>query len=223
MKSWSEDNPKAALMGRKQAVIVDAARRAFLETGYAETSMHRIAADAGVSIKTVYRHFIDKDELFSAVMEAACQTDGAIDGDGARSLVTDPEQEGRWLSEKPETALSLAGEVYLRHVLQPDQLSLYRIVTRDAIRFPELARRYREQVTDRQCAIFEKYLQHRTAIEGWCIHNPRYAANMFFAMLGAGLIDDALHGLRSPEQAEIEARVRAVTASMLLLLEHGVM
>ena len=71
-KTWSADNPKAALMARKRAVIVDAALKAFLEAGYAEASVNRIAAAAGVSIKTLYRHYDSKDDLFSAVMEAAC-------------------------------------------------------------------------------------------------------------------------------------------------------
>jgi hypothetical protein len=32
-KTWSADNPKAALMARKRAVIVDAALKAFLDAG----------------------------------------------------------------------------------------------------------------------------------------------------------------------------------------------
>jgi len=71
-KTWSADNPKAALMARKRAVIVDAALKAFLDAGYAEASVNQIAATAGVSIKTLYRHFESKDDLFSAVMQAAC-------------------------------------------------------------------------------------------------------------------------------------------------------
>jgi AcrR family transcriptional regulator len=82
-KTWSADNPKAALMARKRAVIVDAALKAFLDAGYAEASVNQIAATAGVSIKTLYRHFESKDDLFSAVMQAACgKMSGAdIEGD----------------------------------------------------------------------------------------------------------------------------------------------
>jgi hypothetical protein len=50
-ETWTADNPKASLMKRKRAAIVDAARCAFLENGYASTPMDRIAAAAGVSIK----------------------------------------------------------------------------------------------------------------------------------------------------------------------------
>src|SRR5258708_27018343 len=76
MKTWRADNPKASLMKRKRGAIVEAARQAFLENGYAQTSMDRIAETAGVSIKTVYRHFENKDDLFSAVMQAACSPGG---------------------------------------------------------------------------------------------------------------------------------------------------
>jgi AcrR family transcriptional regulator len=70
VKQWSEENPKAALMEQKRMAIVAAARQAFLDSGYSETSMDGIAEAAKVSVKTIYRHFENKDELFSAVMQA---------------------------------------------------------------------------------------------------------------------------------------------------------
>ncbi len=76
VKIWSDNDPKAALMTRKRKMIVDAALQAFLESGYGESSVNRIAAAAGVSIKTLYRHFESKDELFNAVMQAACSDTG---------------------------------------------------------------------------------------------------------------------------------------------------
>jgi AcrR family transcriptional regulator len=38
--------------------------------------MDAIAELAEVSVKTIYRHFENKDELFSAVMQAVCQDNG---------------------------------------------------------------------------------------------------------------------------------------------------
>ena len=67
-------------MEKKHAAIVDAARTAFLESSYAETSMDSIAKAAKVGIKTVYRHFEDKDDLFIAVIQAACQPQGKTPG-----------------------------------------------------------------------------------------------------------------------------------------------
>ncbi len=87
MKQWSKENPKAPLMEQKRTAIVAAARRAFLESGYSQTSMDGIAEAAEVSVKTIYRHFENKDELFSAVMQAVCGDNGIPSGEqnGARS------------------------------------------------------------------------------------------------------------------------------------------
>src|SRR5271154_89647 len=105
-KTWSADNPKAALMARKRAVIVDAALKAFLEAGYAEASVNRIAAAAGVSIKTLYRHYESKDDLFSAVMQAAFGKPPGGDSD------EQDEPPPTWYALPPAEALPQAGVQY---------------------------------------------------------------------------------------------------------------
>ena len=47
----------------KREAILSAALAAFLESGYAATSMDTVAGRAGVSKATVYAHFNSKDEL----------------------------------------------------------------------------------------------------------------------------------------------------------------
>lgn len=213
-KTWSTDNPKAALMERKQAVIVEAALRAFLGTGYAEASVNQIAADAGVSIKTLYRHFENKDDLFSAVMQAACgKMPGAHrDADEARPA---------WHAAVPAKALPIAGEEYLRHVLQPDQLALYRVVARDALRFPELARRYLEETTGGRDAKFAGYLDRWAERRNWVVDDRRAAAQTFAGLLKARLFDDALLGVHLPSEDEIVSQARDAARHMLLLLDSG--
>ena len=73
MKTWRHDTPKATLMERKGTAIVDAARQLFLAGGYAQTSMDTVAEKSGVAIKTVYRHYNNKDDLFRAVMQLTCE------------------------------------------------------------------------------------------------------------------------------------------------------
>jgi AcrR family transcriptional regulator len=166
-KTWSADNPKAALMARKRAVIVDAALKAFLAAGYAEASVNRIAAAAGVSIKTLYRHYEGKDDLFSAVMQAAC---GKPPGDSDEQDEPPP----NWYALPPAEALPQAGAEYLRHVLSRDQLALYRVVVRDAHRFPELGRRYREVTTGTHGAIFIRYLDRWNLRRGVAWAKPTF-------------------------------------------------
>lgn len=60
-----------ALSDEKHALILQGAVEAFLETGYAATSMDEVARRAGVSKRTVYRHFASKADLFEAIAHQA--------------------------------------------------------------------------------------------------------------------------------------------------------
>lgn len=72
MEKVTSETPKAAMMAEKDQAIVMAARESFLRDGFAGASMDGIAKSAGVSVRTIYGHFDNKNELFSRVMIAAC-------------------------------------------------------------------------------------------------------------------------------------------------------
>ena len=212
-RTWSEDDPKAGLMARKRTLLVEAALTAFLQSGYAEASVNHIAAAAGVSIKTLYRHFDSKDELFSAVMQAAC---GQLPDDGLTEAPAPA-----WYALPPAEALPQAGAEYLRHILSEDQLSLYRVVVRDAHRFPEFGRRYQEVTTAGRDATFGGYLDRWAASEGWIVRDKRAAAEAFAALLKAGIYDAVLLGLRAPSEHDLVERAQDAATKMLLLLRAG--
>ncbi len=221
MKTWTADNPKASLMMKKRAAIVDAARRAFLENGYASTSMDRIAAAADVSVKTVYRHFDNKDDLFSAVMQAACSRDGAVQALGNEPQELVPSMDPPWFSRPPATGLAMAGVEYLQHVLSQEQLALYRVVTQDAHRFPELGRRYREEVVEHRNALFAQYLERWAASQKWKVRDRPRAAYAFAGMLRAGLFESALHGLANVSESAIREQAQWAAKNILVLLKAG--
>ena len=125
MKKWSADNPKAALMETKRAAIVAAARESFLQNGYSQASMDGIAGAAGVSVKTIYGHFKDKKELFSAVMQAVCRSQGAPQRPQDEAAIP---ARFPWFTDATQQGLVEAGKEYLRHLLAPEQLALYRVV-----------------------------------------------------------------------------------------------
>jgi TetR/AcrR family transcriptional repressor of mexJK operon len=184
------------------------------------SSVNRLLAPAGVSIKTVYRHFDNKDDLFSAVMQAACREDGALEG------LDEPEERAPsvdrpWFSKPPGTAFVMAGVEYLQRVLSAEQLALYRVVTKDAHRFPELARRYREEVIEHRNAVFARYLDRWAASQKWKIRNRARAANAFAGMLRAVLFEDALHGLVSFNESDIRTQAEWAAKNMLVLLKTG--
>ena len=51
--------------------VLEAARQLFLERGYAATTVSAIAAEAGVSVETVYKAFGNKPGLVKAVVDVA--------------------------------------------------------------------------------------------------------------------------------------------------------
>ncbi len=53
--------------------IMAAARQEFLSRGYADASMRRTAAVAGMSAAGLYKHFPSKEDMFSALVEPAFQ------------------------------------------------------------------------------------------------------------------------------------------------------
>lgn len=129
MKDWTADHPKAKLMARKRAAIVDAAREAFLRDGYGGASMERIAKDAGVSIMTLYRHAEGKDDLFSAVIAQACHP--ADQAEQARIDET--------LQKSLRDVLVFIGVMFQERIAGPATIALFRTVMVETLRFPHLA------------------------------------------------------------------------------------
>ncbi|MCR4653340.1 MAG: TetR/AcrR family transcriptional regulator [Eubacterium sp.] len=53
--------------------IVDAAFREFLEYGFADASLRRIAAACEMSVSGLYKHFQGKEEMFAALVDPAIE------------------------------------------------------------------------------------------------------------------------------------------------------
>ncbi len=65
--------PKAEQSLRTRALIVETGFRCLARYGYAKTSMHLIAQEAGLSRGPVHYHFTDKNDLMGAIAEALPQ------------------------------------------------------------------------------------------------------------------------------------------------------
>jgi TetR/AcrR family transcriptional regulator, mexJK operon transcriptional repressor len=121
---------------RKRASILKAATSVFLEKGYLGTSMEEIASLAAVSKQTVYKHFADKERLFSEIVTNTVN-DAA---DRVHAEVRDLAE-----STNMEGALGELARRQLRLVMQPQVLKLRRLVIAEAGRFPELGRAFYER------------------------------------------------------------------------------
>jgi len=103
-----------------------------------------------------------------------------------------------WFTKPPQPALPLAGIDYLTRVFDPQQVDLYRVVTRDASEFPVLGRRYRSDTVERRNRLFAGYLNRWRKSEGWKIRDLGRAVEAYAAMLKAPPFERATHGGELP-------------------------
>jgi AcrR family transcriptional regulator len=73
-------------------LIVDAARKLFLERGYAATTMDAIAGEAGVAVSTVYVVYKNKRAILRAIREAWHEQTHAREINEEASRQPDPER-----------------------------------------------------------------------------------------------------------------------------------
>lgn len=103
-------------MAETRKKLIDVARRAFAEYGYADTSMDKLTAEAGLTRGALYHHFGDKRGLFAAVVD---QIDSQM-AEYAQQHLEQPDD--LW------EGLLREGQTYIQNALNPE---FQRIVLRD--------------------------------------------------------------------------------------------
>lgn len=185
-----------------RALIISAAARAFLDTGYIRTGIDTIARDAGVSTRTLYKLFAAKEDLLKEAMEARI---GAAFGrlDATRTADTDP---------RANLEALLLG--YARLALSDEALRLARLVAAERQEVPALAESYR-QATARITGVFEAWV-----IEQQKNGFIRGGSAEIVAHLLRGTINEVqrqiLLGLRDPLTADEQEEWVKASVSMLL-------
>jgi len=160
---------------RKRTAIMEAAAAAFLENGFLGTNMDQIATAASVSKQTIYKHFSDKEQLFTEIIH---DTMGRVIGElvrGATLAVRDSDDVERDL-------LALARQL-IASIWQPDALRLRRLVIGEAGRFPHLGEAYFKQGFEAGVAAVATSIEQLAAEHRLQVDDPQLAAQHF-----AGLI-----------------------------------
>lgn len=169
---------------RKYLAIVAAAREQFLEHGFSESSVDAIADSAGVSKRTVYKHFEDKQALFAAVVDWLCHK---VPPPALEAIIeNDPE---------PVSVLTEIGVHILTNIYTREQIELFRVAVTDARRFPEIGRMMFEQVTRTEHTI-GSYLERLSKSGRIDLPCPDIAAAQFLGLLKTDMQMKLLFGDR---------------------------
>ncbi|HTH18322.1 MAG TPA: TetR/AcrR family transcriptional regulator [Magnetospirillum sp.] len=186
----------------KRQAVIDAAERIFLGQGYANASMDGIAAEAGVSKRTVYNHFTSKRDLFQAVV---CRLYAGLNGAEGNRLPTD---------EPAETVLPRFAVQVLAHLRRPEITGLLRLIIAELPRFPELGPTFHAAGKGPAVALLENYLAAQNAKGSLNVPDAWLAAAQFLGAVKEGAFWPALLGL---PVAEDERVINSAVAAFLLV------
>ncbi|CAH2603106.1 Transcription regulator of multidrug efflux pump operon, TetR (AcrR) family [Rhodovastum atsumiense] len=185
---------------RKRDEILQIARAAFLQHGYAATSMAAIAAAVGGSKSTLYGYFPTKEALFGAVVHSVGEKHvvpvlSILDGKGS-----------------PREILGELARAVIRFLLLPEAVASYRMVIAEAGRFPELGRTFFAHGPQRGLGRIAAWIQAQ--IEAGRLHpaDPAWLAQQFGAMCEAGPCKATLCGVTR----RVSAREQAALANFVV-------
>jgi len=187
---------------RKRRAILEAATTVFLRNGYLGTSMDEIAALAGVSKQTVYKHFADKERLFSEIVSNTVdQVSDPVFNEVLELRDTgDIEADLRDLARRQLVA-----------VMQPRLLQLRRLVIGEVGRFPDAGRAFYERGPGRTVGALATAFEHLDGRGVLDLDDPLLAAAHFNWLVMSFPLNQAMLLGRDepPAPAELERYVEA--------------
>lgn len=196
----------------KRRAILDAATAVFLRNGYLGTTVDEVAAVAGVSKPTIYKHFTDKRRLFLEIVAGTVGEAGEAVQAAVSGLANTPEVEAG--------LLELARR-QLAHVMRPHVIQLRRLVIGETSRFPELGRTFYERGPGRTIAALAEAFSDLDARGALRVSDPVTAATQFNWLVMSAPVNQAmlLGDDRVPTPAELDRHVEG--AVWVFLAAYG--
>lgn len=185
----------------KRAAILAAATEVFFDLGYGRASMDQVLAKAGGSKRTLYNHFRSKEDLFAAIVTSVSDRvlaalRPALGGGIRETLVT-------------------MGVGYLRVLVSPDGLALYRAMVSEAPHFPELARTFFDNGPGRASRYLADFLQEKKLEGVLSVDDTQCAAEQFLGMVRGDLHLATVLSNRKPTDRQIDIAVEYAVETFL--------
>lgn len=199
------------ILGRREArkqdrrdAIVAAARRSFLEDGYAATSMSGLLKTLGGSKATLWSYFRSKEELFAAVIADVTA--------GFRQQVT-----GELLTpgEMEATFVNFC-RVFMNKTAHADAVAAWRLVVGESGRFPEVGQIFYDQAAGHIERALATYIAEQIAAGRLRDEGATDMARVLIGMSGAQQ-NRRLWGVEAAPADGMEAEARRFAGYFLRL------
>ncbi|TWC22661.1 TetR family transcriptional regulator [Pseudomonas sp. SJZ085] len=184
--------------------IIDAAYELFVELGFQATTMDKVAQRAKISKLSIYRHFENKEALFSAAIAVHCQQFA-------------PQALFEGVDGSAEDQLMAVGSTLLRTLLSPDVRSVEAMITADKTNQKTLSQRQYEAGPAYVIAQIEALLRQLHAKAVLNVPDPRQSARLFTALFKGSdlLIIARFDEARAEDDSEIESYCRSAVAMFI--------
>ncbi|WP_426161830.1 TetR/AcrR family transcriptional regulator [Pseudoduganella sp. R-32] len=188
--------------------IVDAAYELFVELGFQATTMDKVAQRAKISKLSIYRHFENKEALFSAAISARCHQFA-------------PQALFESIGGSAEDQLMAVGSSLLRTLMNPEVRGVEAMIMADKTNQKSLSKLHYEAGAAHVTAQIEVLLRQLQAKGAMKVPNPRQSARLFAALVkGADLLAIArFDEAKAMDASEIESYCRSAVA--MFLAAHG--
>ncbi|QIG79348.1 TetR/AcrR family transcriptional regulator [Stakelama tenebrarum] len=181
---------------QRHAELLSTSFDLFLEKGYEGATMDDVAAALGMSKRTIYSYYDDKEALFRAVVSRAI-ADYTVDREALERLRSDDLRE----------TLMRVGRLRISNMANRNAIGLQRILTAQAAQFPDLFRQAFEEGVGPTIAFLIALLRDHAGRGEIKVENPRLAATTFLSMTAGGAVRTMVSG-QPLSQDDIEERLR---------------
>ena len=191
---------------RKRASVLYGASKVFIEEGYSQATMDRVAEAAGVSKRTVYKHFRSKQELFNVV----------VDGIWTRITAWSVE----WMDPRgdPRVELRAFATEMLEQLLHPQVLPILRMAAAEFMQRPDFGREFYERTGSFGLEDLSVYLTEANREGCLTVPDAALAAAQFHALIKDPLLWPQMMGFqaRPTEHESSEVIEQAITLFLSL-------
>jgi len=191
---------------RREDKILSVAAELFLAHGFSETTTDMIQRAAAMSKATLYHCFPNKEAIFAAVIARECQK-------LAESMPDIDMRVG-----PIEASLSQLGRAYLKIVIAPTTLALFRVTVAEAPRFPRLGQLLYRSGPKRIIALIGDKLREAVANGELDVQSVGLdeAAHLFCALARAeAQLECLTHPDARPSAARIDQWVRLAVVTFM--------
>ncbi len=166
VKGTSLDTAKLSARG---VLILDAAQRLFYHQGFDETSLEMIINESGGSRRSIYDEFGNKQGLLMAVIQRQVKLQTEIFTSINRDL-------------EAKQALNQVCFEFVKGMLSPALMSLFRLVVQQVVKFPELGEKVYQKGPMAGILPLVEYLQYLAEQNKIKADNFQFSAQMLIEM-----------------------------------------